>query len=214
MKKGLLTLASVAVLTSPLNVMALGTTAVKVEGPKTTNVNDTIQVNVKLADIKDTLGGIVAFGGDLKYDKEYLEYVGSTSTSTNYDFMINENNLRIAGLDFTLNNGIKNDSTVYTFTFKVLKEGNTTVDFINPDVVDVDSSDINATVEALNITINNKVEEEPVKEEVVFEKEVKVSKEAKKVVKEEVKETNEEETIKNIIKKIVSNIFKSISSVK
>ena len=211
MKKGLLTLASVALLTSPLNVMALGTTAVKVEGPKTANVNDTIQVNVKLADIKDTLGGIVAFGGDLKYDKEYLEYVGSTSTSTNYDFMINEKLLRIAGLDFTLENGIKNDSTVYTFTFKVLKEGNTTVDFVNPDVVDVDTTEVETTVEPLTIALNNVGEEKVVE----TKKEVKTT--VKEEVKEEIKEVEEnkeEETIKNIIKNIVSNILKSISSVK
>ena len=205
MKKSLITLASVALLTSPLDALALGTTTVKVDGPKTAKVNDTIQVNVKLEDIKDTIGGIVAFGGKLDYNNEYLEYVGSTKSNTNYDFMINEKILKIAGMDFTLENGIKDNATVYTFTFKVLKEGNTTVNFVEPDAVDTDTSDVTATVLPLNININK----EEVKEPVITTTKVVKKEETKKVeVKEEKKEVSKEESIKAAIKEAISNILK------
>jgi len=204
MKKSLITLASVALLTSPLDALALGTTTVKVDGPKTAKVNDTIQVNVKLEDIKDTIGGIVAFGGKIDYNNEYLEYVGSTKSNTNYDFRINENILKIAGMDFSLENGIKDNTTVYTFTFKVLKEGNTTVNFVEPDAVDTDTSDVTATVLPLNININK----EEVKEPVITTSKVAIKEETKKVEKVEKKEVSKEDSIKAAIKEAISNILK------
>ena len=82
MKKGLfITLTSVALLAAPLNVLANGMSTVKVDGDKTATMGDIVEVKVKLTDIKDTLDGVVAFGGDLKYDKEYFLAKGELSNA-------------------------------------------------------------------------------------------------------------------------------------
>lgn len=218
MKKGLLlTLASVALL-APTSTFANGMATVKVAGNTTTNVDNIIEVNVKLTDIVDTLDGVVAFGGDLKYDKEYLEYVGSSKSEDTYEFLINEDILRIAGVDYTLENGIKEDTTVYTFKFKALKEGNTTVTFAEPEVVDTDASEIESTVKPLNITINSKKETvKPVETKKVV-KEVKPVEEVKTEVIEEVKEekveTKEETGLINTITRVFKSIFKLFKNIK
>ena len=211
MKKGLLlTLASAALL-APTSVFANGMATVNVAGDTTTNVDNIIEVNVKLTDIKDTLDGIVAFGGDLKYDKEYLEYVGSSKSEDTYEFLINEDILRIAGVDYTLENGIKEDTTVYTFKFKALKEGNTTVNFVDPEVVDTDASEVASKVLPLNITINgNEVEE--IKEEVVTTTEETKAEEVAPV--KETEETKEETDIINTITRVFKSIFKLFKSIK
>ena len=141
---------------------------------------------------------------------------------TSYEFAINEDILRIAGVDFTLKNGIKEDTTVYTFNFKVLKEGNTKVSFDNAEVVDKDASVIKHTNKDLDITINTQEEtkEEEIVEEVKQEvkndtkeikKEIKETKEEVKEEKEEtpiVEETKEEKT--NVFKEIIKNIIDAI----
>lgn len=218
MKKGLLlTLASAALL-APTSAFANGMATVKVAGNTTTNVDNIIEVNVKLTDIVDTLDGVVAFGGDLKYDKEYLEYVGSSKSEDTYEFLINEDILRIAGVDYTLENGIKDDTTVYTFKFKALKEGNTTVTFADPEVVDTDASEIESTVKPLNITINSKKETvKPVETKKVV-KEAKPVEEVKTEVieekKEEKVETKEETGIINTITRVFKSIFKLFKNIK
>ena len=218
MKKGLLLTLATAALLAPTSAFANGMATVKVAGTTTTNVDNIIEVNVKLTDIKDTLDGVVAFGGDLKYDKEYLEYVSSSKSNDTYEFLINEDILRIAGVDYTLENGIKEDATVYTFKFKALKEGNTTVTFADPEVVDTDASEIESTVKPLNITINGKketvkpVETKKVVKEVEPVEEVKT--EVIEVEKEEKVEEKEETGIINTITRVFKSIFKLFKNIK
>lgn len=194
MKKGLVSFAAFFLALTP--VKANGIATINVEGKTNATVGETINVNLKLENIKDTIDGVVAIGGDLKYDKEYLEYVGSLDINPNYKTEINEKILRIAGLDFTLENGIKEDSAIYTFSFKVLKEGNTSVTFENPEVVDTDASAIASNVLPLNITINSNNQEE-----VKTPKIKTVEKDEKIIVKEENSKTNNviEEEVKNNI---------------
>lgn len=204
MKKGLVSFAAFFLALAP--VKANGIATINVEGKTNATVGETINVNLKLENIKDTIDGVVAIGGDLKYDKEYLEYVGSLDINPNYKTEINEKILRIAGLDFTLENGIKEDSAIYTFSFKVLKEGNTSITFENPEVVDTDASAITSNVLPLNITINSNNQEE------VKTPEIKtVEKDKKIIVKEENSKTNNviEEEIKN---NIVENEIKEETS--
>ena len=191
MKKGLVSFAAFFLALAP--VKANGIATINVEGKTNATVGETINVNLKLENIKDTIDGVVAIGGDLKYDHDYLEYVGSLDINPNYKTEINEKILRIAGVDFTLENGIKEDSAIYTFSFKVLKEGNTSVTFENPEVVDTDASAIASNVLPLNITINSNNQEE------VKTPEIKtVEKEEKILVNKENKKTNDiEEKIEN-----------------
>lgn len=217
MKKALLALTSIALL-APTCAYANGKATVMVDGNNTINVDNIVEVNLKLTDIIDTLDGVVAFGGDLKYDKEYLEYVSSSKSEDTYEFLINEDILRIAGVDYTLENGIKNDTTIYTFKFKALKEGNTTISFADPEVVDTDASEIASKVKPLNITINKEdtdiktIEEEikpvEIKNEVEPVEEVKTEV-IEEVTIKEVKETGIINTIKNVFKGIFK-LFKNI----
>lgn len=194
MKKGLVSFAAFFLALAP--VKANGIATINVEGKTNATVGETINVNLKLENIKDTIDGVVAIGGDLKYDKEYLEYVGSLDINPNYKTEINEKILRIAGLDFTLENGIKEDSAIYTFSFKVLKEGNTSITFENSEVVDTDASAIASNVLPLNITINSNNQEE-----VKTPKIKTVEKDEKIIVKEENSKTNNviQEEVKNNI---------------
>ena len=204
MKKGLVSFAAFFLALAP--VKANGIATINVEGKTNATVGETINVNLKLENIQDTIDGVVAIGGDLKYDKEYLEYVGSLDINPNYKTEINEKILRIAGLDFTLENGIKEDSAIYTFSFKVLKEGNTSITFENPEVVDTDASAIASNVLPLNITINSNNQEEvktPEIKAVEKEEKLKADKEDKKtnnVIEEKqeneavIEETKEENT--------------------
>ena len=158
MKKGLVSLGAFFLALAPAKANGIAT--INVEGLNETTVGETINVSLNLQNIKDTINGVVAIGGDLKYDDEYLEYVGSKDVNKNYKTDINEEILRIAGVDFTLDNGIKEDSSIYTFSFKVLKEGNTNITFENAEVVDVDASSVKSNVKPLNIKINSNVKEE------------------------------------------------------
>ncbi len=191
MKKGLVSFAAFFLALAPAKANGIAT--INVEGKTNATVGETINVNLKLENIKDTIDGVVAIGGDLKYDNDYLEYVGSLDINPNYKTEINEKILRIAGVDFTLENGIKEDSAIYTFSFKVLKEGSTSVTFENPEVVDTDASAIASNVLPLNITINSNNQEE------VKTPEIKtVEKEEKILVNKENKKTNNiEEKIEN-----------------
>ena len=218
MKKGLVSFAAFFLALAPAKANGIAT--INVEGKTNATVGETINVNLKLENIKDTIDGVVAIGGDLKYDNDYLEYVGSLDINPNYKTEINEKILRIAGVDFTLENGIKEDSAIYTFSFKVLKEGNTSVTFENPEVVDTDASAIASNVLPLNITINSNNQEEVKTPEIkTIEKEEKilVNKENKKTnnieekienntVVEETKEENTEVEVQENKKSFVENI--------
>lgn len=219
MKKGLVSFAAFFLALAP--VKANGMATINVEGKTNATVGETINVNLKLENIQDTIDGVVAIGGDLKYDKEYLEYVGSLDINPNYKTEINEKILRIAGLDFTLENGIKEDSAIYTFSFKVLKEGNTSITFENPEVVNTDASAIASNVLPLNITINSNNQEEvktPEIKAVEKEEKLKADKEDKKTnnvieekqeneaVIEEIKEENTEEEVQDNEKSFVEKI--------
>ena len=189
------------------------------DGINTTNVNDMITLTVKVNNIDDA--NIVALGGDIMYDPEYLTLVSTKSISDNYNFMdnkITDGNVRIAGIDYTMKNAISNDSKVYTLTFKANKAGKTTVKFENADLVDILEENIDTTTNTKTISINNiEVKEEAPVIKPVENKKVEVKEETAEVkeTKVEVKEetTEVEETNDNIITSIftsIANFFKSL----
>jgi len=101
-------------------------------------VGDTFTVDMYLSDIEDTNGGIVAGEANLVFDNEYFEYVGSTSTDR-YTFYINPDyNYKVAGLDFTLANGITSKETIMSFEFTALKEGTSEITLKNTQASDLD----------------------------------------------------------------------------
>lgn len=159
MKKNLLNkiILSGALLLAPTLVNAKSAN-IAIDGQNTANLNDTITFNVKINNIDDA--NIVALGGDIFYDSEYLTLVNTKSLSKNYKFdgnQISDNNYRIAGVDYTMENGITTDSIVYSLVFKTLKDGSTEVLFKNAELVNVDETLVNATMsnKALNIVKSN-----------------------------------------------------------
>ena len=192
---------------------------IDIDGLSNTTVNDMITLSIKVNNVDDA--NIVALGGDIMYDPEYLTLVNYEGALSPYNFngnKISEGNYRIAGVDFTMNNAIKSETSVYTLTFKANKVGNTTVDFKNADVVDINEENIDTTTNTKSIEIKDLVKEVvevPVVEE--EKKETIVKAETKTEVKEQVVEKNEEKnnetnesTITTILRSIVDalkNIF-------
>ena len=156
--KMLIGLMTLGLLGSTTSVYAMGNATVSFDSNNTVNVGDTFTVKMNVEDIIDTYDGVVSMGGNLSFDNTKIEYISSKGIETPYQFQINEDyNYKIAGLDFTLDNGIKNNLTVYEFTFKALEEGNTTITLTNAKLTD--SKDyINTNVVSKEINIVNKVE--------------------------------------------------------
>lgn len=150
---GLITLGSI--IFTPI-VNAQGNATIEFRNNSNIQVGDTFTVEMIVTDVIGTYDGVVSMGGNLSFDKEIIKYISSEATTKPYLFQINEDyNYKIAGLDFTLNNGIKEDTVVYTFTFEALKEGTTEITLLNQKLTDSQSY-INTNVVAKNIMIENK----------------------------------------------------------
>ena len=198
-------------------VEAMGNAKVEFTSRDNIQVGDTFTVSMSVKDINDTYDGVVSLGGNLSFDSTMVEYVSAKEVDAPYDFQINEDyGYKLAGLDFTLDNGIRENVTVYEFTFKALQEGNTTITLVDARLTD--SQDyINTVVLGKDITISLK-EEVVVKETVVDKKtEVESDKKVEKheVVVEKVEEvietveTQKQESVEKIQKavtKLVSNL--------
>lgn len=192
MKKKLFTGALVGLMSIPMVVNAAGVSTIKFEGSNTVNVGDEFTVNMVIDNIDGTNNGIVAFGGYINYDKNVLELVSTSQADNKYEVLINRNINKIAALDYTLANGIKERTNVYTMTFKAIGEGNSVVTLTDGEVVDT-NSEVDYNVEALDVNAKN----------VVVEKQETVAYEDNYVENEVVEETKEDkvETIKNVINK-------------
>ena len=192
MKKKLFTGALVGLMSIPMVVNAAGVSTIKFEGSNTVNVGDEFTVNMVIDNIDGTNNGIVAFGGYINYDKNVLELVSTSQADNKYEVLINRNINKIAALDYTLANGIKERTNVYSMTFKAIGEGNSVVTLTDGEVVDT-NSEVDYNVEALDVNAKN----------VVVEKQETVAYEDNYVENEVVEETKEDkvETIKNVINK-------------
>lgn len=125
MKNKLFTGLIIGLMSIPMYVNAAGTSIVKFEGQNNVNVCDEFKINMVI-------------------DNNVLELVNTESTG-NYGVIINNNNNKIAAIDFTLANGIYEKTNVYTMTFKAIGEGNTTITLKNGELCDK-SSDLDFNV--------------------------------------------------------------------
>lgn len=99
-------------------------------------------------------------GGNLSFDSSALEYVSGTGASSPYSFEINTGaNYKIAGLDTSLNKGINSNTTIFTFVFKPLKTGATTISFKNGKLTDT-SGEINTSYNALVVNVTEKLNDD------------------------------------------------------
>lgn len=138
----------------PNNVLALNA-SVNVFGSDTVNVGENFKISVSINDVMGTNDGIESFSGQVNYDKELLEYIGVETNNSNYDFLVNEENLKLAALDYTMVRGIKEDTVIYTFTFRAKSTGNTSISIDNLKVTD-SKAYLDANVNSLNLSIINK----------------------------------------------------------
>ena len=198
MKKLNKILLSGALLLAPTIVNAQSAN-VAITGESNTNLNDTITLNVKVNNIDDA--EIVAVGGDIMYDPEYLTLVSTDAKNIPYSFdgnQINNGNYRIAGVDFTMENGIKSDTIIYSLVFKVNKVGQTIISFENEELVNTNATVIESTTSSkvLNIKENEVVEK--VVNPIITNNEVKQD------VKNDIVKTNKVNTIV-VNKEVVTN---------
>lgn len=234
--KILLGVMTLGLLGSTTSVYAMGNATVSFDSNNIVKVGDTFTVKMNVEDITDTYDGVVSMGGNLSFDNTKIEYISSKGIETPYQFQINEDyNYKIAGLDFTLDNGIKNNLTVYEFTFKALEEGNTTITLTNAKLTD-SKEYINTNVVSKEINIINKKEEKQapanikpvVKTELENTKvENKIETETKVEVETNKTETKEETVValldnkintntkkeENVIEKVINNITNFFSKI-
>ena len=190
-------------------VEAKGNASVEFISNDKIQVGETFTVKMNVTDIKDTYDGVVSMGGNLSFDSNKIEYVSSKGIETPYLFQINEAyDYKIAGLDFTLDKGIRETLTVYEFTFKALKEGNTTITLKNAKLTDsqdyIDTVVFEKEIEIIpEIEKNIVSEEQPLKIPEIITEKVNIDNYA---YKEEIKETDTklsktiEETISQEVK--------------
>ena len=158
MKKKIFAGALVGLLSIPMAVNAAGISTVKFEGQNTVNVGDEFTVNMVLDNIEGTNNGVVAFGGYIDFDNTVLELVSTSQADAKYEVLINNRINKIAAIDYTLANGIKERTNVYTMTFKAIGEGNSTITLTDGEVED-STDEISFNVEGLNVNTKKAVVE-------------------------------------------------------
>ena len=220
MKKALFTGAVVTLLCVPSVAFAKGTAGVKFEGQNNVNVGDEFTVNMVIDNVNDTEYGVVGLGGYITYNSDVLELI-NTEQGDSYEILINRNNNKIIGIDYTMANGIKERTNMFKLTFRAKAPGNTNITLTDGEVEDRYDS-INFDVNGLNITSNEvkPVENYAVNEvktgEIVKNVETQTSVEKASVVNKEKKTAkkvvkNTKKTAKKAAKK-KNNIFKKIKS--
>ena len=199
MKKKLFAGALVGLMSIPMVVNAAGVSTIKFEGSNTVNVGDEFTVNMVIDNIDGTNNGIVAFGGYINYDKNVLELVSTSQADNKYEVLINRNINKIAALDYTLANGIKERTNVYTMTFKAIGEGNSAITLTDGEVED-STDEISFNVLELNVNSKKAVVETTTNTTTVSYEEPK---NIENTVEEE--KDNKIEDIKNTINKFFKN---------
>lgn len=214
-----LSLIALIIMFTSINVNAsTGSATVEFNGKNTLNVGEVFIVRMDVKDIIDTNNGVVSLEGNLSFDENMIEYISSKTSDAPYQFYINENyNYKIAGLDFTLNNGINYNTTIYEFSFKALNSGDTTITLNNAKLTDsvnrISSNILSKTITINEIEENNGLEESNEIVELTYNDTIiNEEKEAtKNIIKNEIKEiTLEKEEVKqeNITTKISEMIKK------
>ena len=201
MKKALFTGAVVALLCVPSVAFAKGTAGIKFEGQNNVNVGDEFTVNMVIDNVNDTEYGVVGLGGYITYNSDVLELV-NTEQGNSYEILINRNNNKIIGIDYTMENGIKERTNMFKLTFRAKAAGNSNITLTEGEVEDrYDSIDFN--VNGLYVTSN---EEIIAPEEVKIEEnnEIYVEKEEISETQISVEPTNVENKKNTTVKKVVN----------
>ena len=152
----ILALGMVITISFAARVSAAGTATLKVSGPTTASLNETITVTIVVDNISAN-NGVVGVGGVLKFDTTYLEPISVTGATSPYVFSAvkqKEGEYSLAGLDFTGANGIKTNTAIYTLSLKAIKTGTTKIEVREGELSDAAGDILSLTNTPLNITIS------------------------------------------------------------
>ena len=222
MKKALFTGAVITLLCIPSVAFAKGTAGVKFEGTNNVNVGDEFTVNMVIDNVSDTEYGVVGFGGYISYDSNVLELV-STSQGNSYEVLINKNNNKIIGIDYTMESGIKERTDVLKLTFKAKDEGNTNITLANGeledryDSIDFDVNELNITSSKIKTTENIAIDEpknEPIVEKIDSNEEKNETQEYVETTNIEIKEEKVAQKTTKSTKKVAKKATKKVSKKK
>jgi len=124
-------------------------------GNSTVSLGSNITITLYVTDIKDVISGITSIEANLSFDSQYLEYVSGTGMTDPYKARINTSaNYKIAALDTDLI-GFNTQTTIMTFVFKALREGETEVTVTGTKLTDK-KNQLTSTVTPKKITIGPK----------------------------------------------------------
>lgn len=145
---------------SPMPALAAGSATIGFDGNSNVNINENITIQMYVSNVSGTYNdiGAASVGGKLTFDTNYLQLVSYTATKDPYRFQFNEDSNMLAGVDTSLEEGIKSKTTVLTFTFKAIKEGTTKVTVNEVKITDAKKNVLATTVVPKNITIGQKPE--------------------------------------------------------
>lgn len=120
-------------------------------------VDNNITLNVEISELEGE--SIIGIGGQISFDKEYLELVSMKGIEEPYSVAYNLKNAKFAGVSFS-GRGILEDKKVLAITFKAKKEGNTTVDFADYELTNVKTDLVDTTSVSKKIVIKEVLKEE------------------------------------------------------
>ena len=203
-----------SLLFSSTPVMAKGNATVEFTGDTNIVVGETFKVYMNISNVDNTNDGVVSIGGNINFDATKLEYVSAKNVESPYLIEINEDaNYKIAGLDFTLDNGIFEDTNVYELTFIAKEAGNTVVTIDNVKLTDTEDY-MNTTVVAKEINIKEETKEIIEEEKVITTNTNDASVEEKTTIKNDkiIESINDIVTnnTKTIILERVNNYFNEL----
>jgi len=133
-------------------VFAAGSATIGFDGPSTASIGDEITVYLYVSNINNVPDGVSTVGGNISFDSSYLQYVSGEGATTPITFSIyTSNNYKIAGIPN--GNYITAKTNIFTFKFKVLKQGSTTLSFKNPLVGDGNGDAVTANLSSKTITL-------------------------------------------------------------
>lgn len=185
----------------PVNTYAVGSASINFKSDNTVSVGDTIKVYMSIEDVVDANNGIVGVDGKLIFDNEKLEFVEAKIVDAPYDFWFNPKSNKIAGLDFTFERAINQDTKIYEFTFKALEEGNANITLDEAELSDSKTNVLNVNVYSKDITITSKVVKEEKAEEPVIKKESKVEE-----IKTEITNKEKLEKVNNVVHSLLKKL--------
>lgn len=153
--------------TALIGIGSVDAAKMSIIGSDNATVGDNIILNVEISELEGE--SIIGIGGQISFDKEYLELVSMKGIEEPYSVAYNIKNAKFAGVSFS-GRGILEDKKVLAITFKTKKEGNTTIDFADYELTNAKTDLVDTTSVSKEIVINEALKEEAPKVVTTVEK--------------------------------------------